>query len=449
MESDNNQPVIENQQEIMPAAIIEEKRIEQEPSEAAVSDPAPEKTGYSERTVLKGKNKPAKEPRSKAFMIMAAALVACICFSAFQTIYIFGLTTGKKGNMTYMNGRDTSPRTNVSDASNLASELADPAFTLEQAASVYDPDKKTLSTIEIVNTVSPATVSVYVVSSLGGTEQAVASGSGFIISEEGYVVTNAHVVEAVREKKDYKLKVLVPDYETPIDAELIGADDQTDVAVLKLLADEDYPYVTLGDSNLLQTGELVVAIGNPLGTLSGTVTTGVVSALGRTMNNNGYSLTLIQTDASINTGNSGGPLINSFGEVIGITNAKMSSAEGLGFAIPISDVRDIIQSLINYGYVVGRSYFGVSVQAVTDGSFFGAVEGVYVAAIDADSPAEDAGLEVGDRIISMDGIEITSTNDIIDIRNSHEIGDKIPMVVERNDKEIELSIEVADSSINK
>ena len=431
-------------EQVAPAAVI---------SDCPPSDPV----GYTERESIRGSGERSDEDRSekpkhkssKAFTIMTMALIACICFSAFQTVYIFGLTTGKFGNMTYTNGRKQENKPVAQQLSVRPSDLADPAFTLEEAASVYDPNKDTLSTVEIVDKVSPATVSVFIVDTTDGSSEAVSSGSGFIISEDGYVVTNQHVVEDATKNDNYELKVVVPDYEDPISAQVVGADVQTDVAVLKLDSEESFPYVTLGDSDLLQTGELVVVIGNPLGTLSGSVTAGVVSALGRTMNNKGYTLSLIQTDASINVGNSGGPMINSFGEVIGITNAKMSSAEGLGFAIPISDVKSIIQSLINYGYVANRPYLGVSVSYVADGSFYGAFEGVFVAEVDAGGPAEEAGIQVGDRIISMDGIEITATNDIIDIRNSHEIGDYITVVIERNNKEIELSLRVGDSYTGK
>ena len=190
----------------------------------------------------------------------------------------------------------------------------------------------------------------------------------------------------------------------------------------------------------------MVAIGNPLGKLSGTVTVGVVSALERTVNNNGYTMDLIQTDASINSGNSGGPLINSFGEVIGVTNAKISTAEGLGFAIPISDVDEIIQSIINYGYVANRPYLGVVVGQIASDEYYGAVAGVYVSEVEEGSPAQAAGLRPGDIILSMDGVEIIYSDDIIDVRDQHVPGDEITVVVSREGHEVELNLVIGDSN---
>lgn len=387
-----------------------------------------------------------KEHKSNwLFNMMPVFLALSILFSIIQSVYIYKLSTGQIGNMTYMNGRDTSP---VEAEVQETSPLADPNFSLEEAASVYDPNKTTLTTMEIVNQVGPATVSVYILENKNDSVP-VSSGSGFVISADGYVVTNQHVIADAIDG-DYYVMVRMPDHNDPIEAFVVGADEQTDVAVLKLAeSDTDYPYVTLGLSDVLQQGELVVAIGNPLGSLDGTVTVGVVSALNRQMNNNGYTLNLLQTDASINHGNSGGPLINSFGEVIGITNAKMGSAEGLGFAIPIDDVKDIIESLINFGYVANRTYLGISVSTQYENAFYGSVEGIYVAEITAGGPGDRAGFQVGDRIISMDGIEITESSDIIDIRNSHVAGDSIPVVVERDGQEMEITLIVGDSYLGK
>ena len=255
-------------------------------------------------------------------------------------------------------------------------------------------------------------------------------------------------MDAVVADDTMSIKIMVPGFDDLIDAQIVGTDEQTDIAVVKLMDEADYPTVTLGDSDVLQVGELAVAIGNPLGTLDGTVTVGVVSALERRMNNNGYTMKLIQTDASINEGNSGGPLINSFGEVIGVTNAKMSSAEGLGFAIPISNVRTVIESLINYGYVANRPYLGITVNYVVDNIYYGAVGGIYVAEIAPGGPGDQAGVRLGDRIVSFDGVEIEQSSDIIDIRDSHSVGDEVPIVVERDGRNVELTLTIGDSSIS-
>lgn len=381
--------------------------------------------------------------------ILAIITIGCVIFSALQTVYIIRLASGEVGNMTYAQGAQSREEGEGSneEPQMTASPVANPEFSLEHAASVTDPNKTTLSTTEIVQQVSPAVVSVYVMEHVGGTTSPLFTGSGFIVSSEGYVVTNEHVVTEVSEGADYDIIVVVPGYDIPINATLVGTDVQTDIAVLKLDGqDEEFPYVTLGDSDMLQVGELVVAIGNPLGRLQGTVTVGVVSALDRQINNNGYTLDLLQTDASINSGNSGGPLINSFGEVIGVTNAKISTGEGLGFAIPISDVADEIQSIINYGYVANRPYLGITVGNVASDAYYGAVEGVYVAEVDPGSPAEEAGMQEGDMIISMDGVAIEMTDDIIDVRNQHVPGDEIEVVVERNGRQIELNLVIGDSN---
>ena len=381
--------------------------------------------------------------------ILAITTIGCVIFSALQTVYIIRLASGEVGNMSYAQSTQSREEGEGSNEETqmTVSPVADPEFSLEHAASVTDPNKTTLSTTEIVQQVSPAVVSVYVMEHVGGTTSPLFTGSGFIVSSEGYVVTNEHVVTEVSEGADYDIIVVVPGYDIPIDATLVGTDVQTDIAVLKLDEQgEEFPYVTLGDSDMLQVGELVVAIGNPLGRLQGTVTVGVVSALDRQINNNGYTLDLLQTDASINSGNSGGPLINSFGEVIGVTNAKISTGEGLGFAIPISDVADEIQSIINYGYVANRPYIGITVGNVASDAYYGAVEGVYVAEVDPGSPAEEAGMQEGDMIISMDGVAIEMTDDIIDVRNQHVPGDEIEVVVERNGRQIELNLVIGDSN---
>lgn len=381
--------------------------------------------------------------------ILAIITIGCVIFSALQTVYIIRLASGEVGNMSYAQGTQSREEGEGSseETQMTVSPVADPEFSLEHAASVTDPNKTTLSTTEIVQQVSPAVVSVYVMEHVGSTTSPLFTGSGFIVSSEGYVVTNEHVVTEVSEGADYDIIVVVPGYEIPINATLVGTDVQTDIAVLKLDEQgEEFPYVTLGDSDMLQVGELVVAIGNPLGRLQGTVTVGVVSALDRQINNNGYTLDLLQTDASINSGNSGGPLINSFGEVIGVTNAKISTGEGLGFAIPISDVADEIQSIINYGYVANRPYLGITVGNVASDAYYGAVEGVYVAEVDPGSPAEEAGMQEGDMIISMDGVAIEMTDDIIDVRNQHVPGDEIEVVVERNGRQIELNLVIGDSN---
>lgn len=384
--------------------------------------------------------------KNGALPFAVAGLVLFFLFSVMQSIYIFALTAGRTGNMNYVAGKETKPSSEVTEVS-YPEDLPEPFFSLEEAASVTDPDKQTLSVADIAASVGPATVSVYIYAPSEGTgaETPVSSGSGFLITEDGYIVTNCHVVDSAKEDPDMSVKVNVPGYEDLIEAEITGTDVQTDIAVIKISGDT-YPCVTLGDSDLLRPGELAVAIGNPLGTLEGTVTAGVISAIGRQMNNNGYLMELIQTDASINSGNSGGPLINSFGEVIGVTNAKMGSAEGLGFAIPINVAKPIIESLINYGRVVGRPYLGITVDQVSEGAYNGAVPGVYISDLPAGGPGEAAGLMEGDMIISMDGVAIESSDVIIGVRDSHEVGDEIEIVVLRDGEELTFILTIGDGN---
>ena len=303
--------------------------------------------------------------------------------------------------------------------------------------------------VDIVKQVSPATVSLAIVGVDDGVETKLSSGTGFIITEDGYIVTNQHVVVlADQAVSTYYVTVILPGETDPIRAEVVGSDVQTDIAVLKVDTDKKLPFVTLGNSDKLQSGELAITIGNSMGSLDDTVTVGVISAPSRELNRNGYYVDIIQTDAAINPGNSGGPLINSFGEVVGIINSKIvsSTSENVGFAIPINTAKPIIEDLINYGKVVGRAFLGFSVKKVAAGSYYGADGGIFVAEIVPGGPAEAAGIQLGDKIITMDGVEIKDTGDIIKVRDSHAVGEDIVTVVERDGKQVTLMLNIGDSA---
>lgn len=264
------------------------------------------------------------------------------------------------------------------------------------------------------------------------------AGSGVIISKDGYIVTNNHVVEGAN-------KITVRDKSgNEYAAELIGTDAKTDLAVIKVNAN-NLSAAVLGTSSKLSVGDEAIAIGNPLGELGGTVTRGIISALDREINIDGQTMTLLQTDTAINKGNSGGGLFNSEGQLIGIVNAKSSgtSVEGLGFAIPIDTAKPVIESLITSGYVTGRPQLGVSMVNIEDemSAFQSGVDelGVYVAKVNRDSAAEEAGLEVKDRIVSVDGKEITSSDEIAKIIDGKKVGDTVKIVVERDRKEVTLT----------
>ena len=389
--------------------------------------------------------------------ILSVALIACVLFSGFQSLYIFRMNNGLEGIFSYTRIADRYADNNDDDTGELEGKtlelaskvLPEPWFSLEEAAVIAGSDKKRMSTVEIVNAVSPATVSVSVISVDDGKESKLSSGTGFIITADGYIVTNRHVVDLADEAvSTYYVTVNLPGEKKPVRVKTIGSDAQTDIAVLKVDTDKSLPCVTLGDSDTIQAGELAIAIGNAMGSLDDTVTVGVISATGREIVRNGYYVETIQTDAAINPGNSGGPLINSFGEVIGITNAKMlsSTSENLGFAIPINSVKTVIESIINYGKVINRAYLGVSVRYVADDSYYGATGGTYVGELVKDGPADKAGFEIGDRILMMDGVEITDSGDIIKVRDSHRVGDQIDFVIERDGKEITLTLIIGDSA---
>lgn len=264
------------------------------------------------------------------------------------------------------------------------------------------------------------------------------AGSGVIIREDGYIVTNNHVVNNAT-----SLKVTTTDG-TEFDAKIIGTDSQTDLAIIKIDA-QKLQAATLGDSDTLQVGDPAIAIGNPLGELGGTVTTGIISATDRQITIDNETMTLLQTDAAINPGNSGGGLFNSDGNLIGIVNAKESSTgiEGLGFAIPITPAKDVITELMQNGSVTSRPALNVSLYDYTSNNQAQNSkykDGCYIVQIVRNGAADKAGLKQNDRIISFDGQDIHSTSDVKAILKKHKIGDTLKIVVERNSKKVEVEI---------
>lgn len=257
------------------------------------------------------------------------------------------------------------------------------------------------------------------------------AGSGVILTQDGYIVTNHHVIE---DANSITVRTRSGD---EYNASLVGSDEQSDLAVLKIDASGLTPAV-LGDSTTLEVGDLAIAIGNPLGELGGSVTSGIISALDREMTIDGQTMTLLQTDAAVNPGNSGGGLFNANGDLIGIVNAKSSgeNVEGIGFAIPISTATDIIDELIANGEVTSRPTLGVSLYNVEDemtASQLGVDStGVYIVQIVDGGAADNAGLRSGDRIVSVDGSKVSSASDVRAALNKHKIGESISITVERN-----------------
>ena len=269
-----------------------------------------------------------------------------------------------------------------------------------------------------------------------------AAGSGFILTQDGYILTNYHVVEGSN-----SIKVTTYDG-TSYDAQLIGYDESNDIAVLKIDASDLTP-VVLGDSDTLNVGDSVVAIGNPLGELTFSLTTGVVSALDRPVTlSTGTTMNLIQTDCAINSGNSGGALFNLYGEVIGITNAKYSSSsssseasiDNIGFAIPINHVKNIITSIIEKGYIV-KPYIGVSVTTVSSEMVsYGLPQGAAVKAVSESSPAAECGLKINDIITAINGKEITTSSELVKIVSASQPGDEMTLTVYRQGESEQLTL---------
>ena len=311
-----------------------------------------------------------------------------------------------------------------SDSSITAASSSGSSLTTEQVADLVSPSVVVITTEQVV----------YSQWSWYGQNQVESgAGSGVIISSDGYILTCAHVVDGAS-----TITVTIGDKDYT--ATLVGEDTASDIAVIKIDADGLTP-ATVGNSDSLKVGQSVMAVGNPLGELGGTVTGGMISALNRSVTIQGSSsvntMSLIQMDASVSPGNSGGGLFNMNGELVGIVNAKSSSsdAEGLGFAIPINDAIKVAQELLENGYVTGRPYLGITYLAVTDAQTASQLGvnayGVYVVEVVKGGPAEKAGLQAGDRIVSVDGTEIASKDDLGTLMQKHAAGDTLSITIAR------------------
>ena len=288
--------------------------------------------------------------------------------------------------------------------------------------------------------------------------QATGTGTGIVMTDDGYIVTNAHCVydEEYNAGEAVSVYVLFSD-QSKHDAKIIAYDTETDIAVLKIDATGLKP-ATFGNSDDLRVGELVIAVGNPLGfDLFGSVTSGIVSALNRQIAINEKHMTLIQTDAAINSGNSGGPLLNSCGQVIGINSAKMSSSygsasvEGLGFAIPINEAKAIVDDLIYNGYVTGRPQIGISGVDISESysSYLGIPMGVYVRAVSEGSAAELAGIKPGDVIIGIEDEAVTTMDELNSIKNKFKAGDTITLKISRDGNDLDVTLRLQDANADK
>ena len=271
-------------------------------------------------------------------------------------------------------------------------------------------------------------------------------GTGVILSRDGLILTNTHVIEGC----DSATVTLFDD--TSYEAKLVGADTTSDIAVLKIEA-RDLPVAVFGDSAELTVGEHVAAIGNPLGEeFRMTLTDGIISAIDRGINYNGHSQTLLQTNTALNEGNSGGALFNMYGQIIGITNMKMmssySSIEGIAFAIPSSTVRTVTDALIRFGEVRGRPAIGLTVAAIPQNAaeHYELPDGLYVSAVSEGSDAESKGIKTGDIITAVNGEPATKTQDILDVKNTLNVGDTITFTVWRDGESFDVDIVLVDNN---
>ena len=366
-------------------------------------------------------SKPPKKRRKRSGGRIVRSAVALVLAAAMGFAGGFvGARVGNAGNKVVIQQVE---RTDSGAASGTA--VSSSGMTTSQVSEMVSPSVVVITTEQVV----------YSQWSWYGQNQVESgAGSGVIISSDGYILTCAHVVSGASQ-----ITVTIGD--TDYTATVVGEDDTSDVAVLKIDATGLTP-ATVGDSDSLSVGDSVLAVGNPLGELGGTVTSGIVSALNRSVTIQGTSSTntmsLIQMDASVSPGNSGGGLFNMNGELIGLVNAKSSSsdAEGLGFAIPINDAIQVAQDLLENGYVSGRPYMGITYIAVTDAQtaaqFNVNAYGVYVVDVVQGGPADKAGLKTGDRIVSIDGTEIAQKDDLGTLMQQHTAGDTLSITVARD-----------------
>lgn len=361
-----------------------------------------------------GPQPPKKKGHGKAIVIgLCSVAAACLLFAGGAVIgHVVSGGNGGSAAASADSGSGSLPTVQISDTPEL------------------DPDNydvvNGLAGEEIYKKVSPAVVSVIATLSNG-----TGSGSGVIMSADGYIITNDHVVADAQ-----SVSVQLSDG-TQMDAQIIGTDEQTDLAVIKVEPESELTPAEFGNSDDLQPGEYAYAIGSPGGVqFANTITGGRISAINRDVTINDRVMTLIQTDASINPGNSGGALINKYGQVVGITSAKLSSSafsdttiEGMGFAIPINTAKDIVDELIANGYVTGRPSIGITGRNVESAD--GSISGVQVYSIDSRASAGSEGLQVGDVITAVDGTPTPTMDEVNSVKEDKQAGDKITLTVYR------------------
>ena len=376
--------------------------------------------------------------------VVGCAVVVGTCFG------IPSIRTKLLGSFT----PSTSTNSSTSDVSGYVSQtsLSNYSDTAVYAANKILPSVVGIEVQYNVNSM------LYMFGNRGQSQTATATGSGIIISEDGYILTNNHIVSTSSSSSNSsssnyysvseaeKVTVTLFNDDKTYDAKIVGTDEQTDLAVIKI-EKTDLPKAEFADSDNIKVGEFAMAVGNPLG-MQSSITCGVVSAVNRKItDSDGKEFTLIQTDAAINAGNSGGALVNSQGQVIGINTLKLQGTgiEGMGFAIPINSTTDITSQLIQYSKVK-RPYIGITGMDLSENTAKAnnLVKGIYVKAIDDFSAAEKAGVKIGDVIIEADGTKISTMDELNSIKNKHSIGDEMKIKVNRDGQEKELTLTLGE-----
>lgn len=364
------------------------------------------------------RNRPKKSSRPVTLTRKGLALLIALCVAVSAAAGFGGAMIGSS-----VFGSGVQPDVKKASASAAGYTLEDATGANMTVQEITDAAKPSVVEIKTESVVSDVWMQQYVTQG---------AGSGVIITNDGYIVTNNHVIDGAG-----KITVTTSTGEE-YDAKLVGTDSITDVAVLKVNAKSLTP-ATYGNSDQLAVGDLAVAIGNPLGELGGTVTAGIISALDRQLSIDGKTMTLLQTDSSINPGNSGGGLFNSDGQLVGIVVAKSSGSdvEGLGFAIPINKAADVVQQIMDKGYVSGQPSTGMSYTENSGSVYIYSVEG---------TNANKAGFKSGDLVYAVDGNKISTFEELSSIITSHNVGDKITYTIVRNGSSKDISFKLEEKS---
>lgn len=416
-----------------------------------------------------------KKPKKKHTGLKVAAFVLAMVLVSGGSIGVYeGIRSSNADNSSSIVASNDSSAAESSTGDSSSSKKSDSSQSWIQLASTNG----SMSVADIVKKVTPSVVGVqstfssangsnnntmngyggffgYGSQGNNGSQGMTGVGTGIIMSKDGYIVTNAHVI--YDDEHGYgeasSVQIQMSDEETTYDARIVAYDKEADIAVLKIDAD-NLTAAEFGDSSSCEVGETVVAIGNPLGLqFQNTVTCGIISALDRKVTINDNTMTLIQTDTAINNGNSGGPLINSSGQVIGINSAKMSSTysgeatvEGIGFAIPMSEAKSIVDDLINYGYVTGRPQLGISCQDVTEAvsQAYNIPVGAYIFSVTAGGAADQAGLQPGDVITGIQDQTISTTEELNAVKNQYKAGDTITLTYVRAGETKKVDVTLAE-----